>query len=96
MLVTRQVLLQVLRTTKKHCTYSWSLMSCIRAFCHVASEESSLERGVSFDHQDVQGCSTHSVSILVVTGNVAHHDRAKCSFGFLQKREDDAFKDERS
>ena len=62
--------------------------------CHVANEESSLERGVSFVHPDFQ---ERSIQLCAETccGEKRLTPSESSVFWFHAERDDDAFDDER-
>ena len=62
--------------------------------CHVANEESSRERGVSFVHPDSRECSIQ-LSAETCYGENRLTSLESSVFWFLAEREDDASDDER-
>ena len=70
-------------------------MIWITVSCHVAIEESSLERGVSFVHHNSQRCSTEHCAETCCGEKCLASRKNQACFWFLAKQEDDAFDDER-
>ena len=78
-LVTRQVFLRVRRTTTNHCASSQRLWISVLPRMKSRLMNTKCLLIVTIPER----VQPNSVPKLVVTGNVLHHDRVKCSFGFF-------------
>ena len=91
LLVTREVLFRVRRTTIEALYSSQTLLSCITVSCHVAKEVN--VEWLSFV-KNAQACPTQLCAETCCSGKSPSPWMSQVCFRFLAEREDDAFDDE--